>query len=131
MEEFKSYYRFPLKMWNDFSIKVFTQDNNMAFDWLLPSAESYQEVKEILLAKINGEEVKPFKVKKTFFHEGSFVYCRFEEGEKAGEIVKIFRTRGWGMLIGVGGFNLDADKAAKIQNEFTEYCVDKLNGKQS
>jgi hypothetical protein len=56
MEEFKKYYKFPLKMWEEFSIKVFTQDNNMAFDWLFPCINRYQEVKETLLAKINGKK---------------------------------------------------------------------------
>ena len=32
MEDFKNYYKFPLKMDDDFTIKVFTQDNRMAFD---------------------------------------------------------------------------------------------------
>lgn len=34
--EFKEYYKFPLKMWEDWTGKVFTQENNMAFDWLFP-----------------------------------------------------------------------------------------------
>ena len=35
--------------------------------------------------------------------------------------------RGWGMLTGVGGYNLDAEYAAKIQDEFMEYCIKTLN----
>lgn len=127
MEEFKKYYKFPLKMWMDFSIKVFTQDDKMAFDWLLPCTDQYQEVKEKLLAKINGEEVKPFKVKKKFFHEKGIIYCKMEEGDKTGETITIARIKGWGMLIGVGGYNLDGDKAAEIQDSFAEYCVEMLN----
>lgn len=127
MEEFKKYYKFPLKMWTDFSLKVFTQDNNMAFDWLLPHTDIYQKVKENLLNKINGEEIKPFQVKKTFYHENGIVYCNFKEGRRAGEVVKVLRVRGWGMLIGTGGYNLDSEKAAEIQNDFITYCVNMLN----
>lgn len=35
--------------------------------------------------------------------------------------------RGWGMLTGVGGYNLPADKAAEIQDAFAKYCVKMLN----
>ena len=35
MEDFKQYYKFPLKMWEFMDIKVFTDDNKMAFDWLI------------------------------------------------------------------------------------------------
>lgn len=129
MEEFKQYYKFPLKMWEFLNIKVFTDDDKMAFDWLLPHTDAYQEVKEYLLAKINGEEIKPFQVKKTFYHENGIVYCKFEEGKNAGEVIKVLRVRGWGMLIGVGGYNLDEVKAVEIQDAFTNYCVEMLNKK--
>ena len=37
--------------------------------------------------------------------------------------------RGWGMLTGIGGYNLPTDKAAEIQDAFTNYCVEMLNKK--
>ena len=69
MDEFRNYFKFPLRMWDSLAIKAFTADNNMAFDWLLPCSDAYQQVKETLLDKINGKETKPFKTKKTFYHE--------------------------------------------------------------
>ena len=119
MEEFKKYYKFPLKMNKDFSIKVFTDDNNMAFDWLLPCHEKYNDLKENLLSKINGEEVN---ISKSFYHKEGYIYAR-------GEIIdiKVAFIRGWGMLTGVGGYNLSTDKAAKIQDAFADYCVEMLN----
>jgi hypothetical protein len=119
MEEFKKYYKFPLKMWKDFYSKVFTQENNMAFDWLLPYGEKYNDLKEKLLNKINGEEVN---INKTFYHKEGYIYAR-------GEVIdiKVALIRGWGMLTGGGGYNLPQEKAAEIQDAFAEYCVKALN----
>jgi hypothetical protein len=50
-----------------------------------------------------------------------------EDGDNVGEIIKIARIRGWGMLIGRGGHNLDENKAIEIQDSFAEYCVKMLN----
>ena len=119
MEEFKKYYKFPLKMWEHFTGKVFTQENNMAFDWLLPYDEKYNDLKERLLNKINGEEVD---INKSFYHKEGYIYARGEVID-----VKVALIRGWGMLTGVGGYNLPQEKAAEIQDAFAEYCVKALN----
>lgn len=121
MEEFKKYFKFPLKMQKDFYSKVFTQENNMAFDWLLPYDEKYNALKETLLSKINGEDVT---IEKTFFHKEGYIYARGEVTN-----IKVALIRGWGMLTGVGGYNLPADKAAEIQDAFADYCVEMLNKK--
>ena len=123
MENFKNYFKFPLKMWEDFDIKVFTNDNKMAFDWLINLP---REVKDKFVAKINGETLV-MKVKKEFWHENGVVFCKMLEGEHKDTVYTLFRIRGWGMLTGIGGYNLDAETAAKIQDDFTEYCVKMLN----
>lgn len=128
MEEFKQYYKFPLKMWEDWTGKVFTQDNKMAFDWILPINKEYNEVKTKLLAKINGEDT-PFTIKKSFRYEKGFIYVTIEEGEDKGKSKKIALIRGWGMLTGVGGYHLSEEKAAEIQDAFADYCVEMLNKK--
>lgn len=38
--------------------------------------------------------------------------------------------RGWGHLTGVGGLNLDGEKAAEIQDEFAKYVFERLTGKK-
>jgi hypothetical protein len=129
MEEFKKYYKFPLKMWNNFSIKVFTQDDKMAFDWLLPDFETYCEIKAKLLAKINGEEVESYAVTTKFYIEDGIIYSIIVDECNEDKKQKVARVRGWGMLTGVGGYNLPADKAAEIQDAFAEYCVEMLNKK--
>ena len=52
----------------------------------------------------------------------------FLEGENSGKEYKFFRIRGWGMLTGSGGYNLDAETAAQVQDDFMEYCINQLNG---
>ena len=121
--EFKEYYKFPLKMWEFMDIKVFTDDDNMAFDWLINVP---RDIKQKLIDRINGINTEPYKTKKTFYQKGGIVYCRIED---KGQELKLFRIRGWGMLTGVGGYNLPADKAAEIQDTFTNYCVEMLNEK--
>ena len=39
-----------------------------------------------------------------------------------------FLVRGWGYLTGCGGLNLPRDLAAKIQDEFIDYMINRLNG---
>lgn len=121
--EFKEYYKFPLKMWEFMDIKVFTDDNKMAFDWLINIP---RDTKQKLIDRINGVNTEPYKTKKTFYQKDGIVYCQIEDKDQE---IKLFRIRGWGMLTGVGGYNLPADKAAKIQDTFANYCVEMLNEK--
>ena len=125
MEEFKQYYKFPLKMWEGWTGKVFTQDNKMAFDWLFPWGEKYDNVKQRHLDKINGLESNIPKEGVTYIHNDGIIIAKFENGEE----YKIAMIRGWGMLIGVGGYNLSTDKATEIQDAFADYCVEMLNKK--
>lgn len=125
MEKFKEYFKFPLKMWEHMDIKVFTDDNKMAFDWLINIPRA---TKEKFIARINGILIDPYKVSKRFYHKNDgIVYCRIEEGVHAGQEVKLFRMRGWGMLTGIGGYNLDAETAAAVQDKFMNYCIEQLN----
>lgn len=41
-----------------------------------------------------------------------------------------FLVRGWGYLTGCGGLNLPEDLAAKMQDGFITYILDKLNGNE-
>lgn len=123
MENFKNYFKFPLKMWEDFDIKVFTNDNKMAFDWLINIPI---EAKNKIVAKINGETLI-MRVKKEFWYENGIVFCKILEGEQKNTVYQLFRVRGWGMLTGVGGYNLPPEEAAKIQDDFANYCVTILN----
>lgn len=124
MVNFKDYFKFPLKMWDGFDIKVFTDDDRMAFDWLINIP---REAKEGFVSRINGE-YKVQQVKKEYYHKNDgIVYCRVLEGENEGKEYKLFRIRGWGMLTGTGGYHLPEETAAEVQDAFMEYCVEMLN----
>lgn len=127
MEEFKKYYKFPLKMWKDFSVKVFTQENNMAFDWLLPWDEEYNVLKQRHLDKINGLPSNVPKMGVTYYHKDGKIIAKIDGRDD----IPIALIRGWGMLTGPGGYHLLEDKAAEIQDAFAEYCVNMLNKKQT
>ena len=124
--EFKQYYKFPLKMWDFLDIKVFTNDNKMAFDWLINIP---RDIKQKIIDCINGIDAKPYKIKKTFYLKDGIVYCRIEDGPDSGQEIKLFRMRGWVMLTGPGGYHLSQEKAAEIQDAFANYCVEMLNKK--
>ena len=126
MESFKQYYKFPLKMWEFMDIKVFTDDDKMAFDWLINIP---RDIKQKIIDRINGIDTKPYKIKKTFHLKDGIVCCRIEDGPDSGQEIKLFRMRGWGMLTGPGGYHLPQEKAAEIQDAFADYCVEMLNKK--
>lgn len=125
MEEFKQYYKFPLKMWDDFYIKVFTDDNKMAFDWLLPWDEKYNNIRQRHLDKINGLETNIPREGIVYIYKDGQIIAKVDNNEE----IKIARIRGWGMLTGTGGYNLSVDKAVEIQDAFAEYCIKMLNKK--
>lgn len=126
--DFSKYYKFPLKMWEGTTGKVFTDDNNMAFDWLLPYGKQYNRIKQRLLDRINGYNYTSWSVKKTFYeNDNGHIVCKIEEGENAGKEIKVLLVRGWGMLTGVGGYNLDPSVASQIQDDFTEFILKQLN----
>jgi hypothetical protein len=127
MADFKNYFKFPLKMWECMDIKVFTDDNKMAFDWMINAT---REVKQTLIDVINGTTLAKQANPKKFWHDSGIIWCRFLSGENEGKEIKICRIRGWGGLTGVGGYNLDSKTAAKIQDDFAEYCVKMLNGNE-
>ena len=126
--DFSKYYKFPLKMWEGTTGKVFTDDNNMAFDWLLPYGKQFDFIKKSLLDRINGYDYTPWKIKKTFYkNDNGHIVCKIEEGENAGNETKILLVRGWGMLTGVGGYHLPTEEAVKIQDDFTQHILKCLN----
>jgi hypothetical protein len=98
----------------------------MAFDWLVNIP---RDTKQKLIDRINGVNVEPYKIKKTFYLKDGVVYCRIEDGPDSGQEIKLFRMRGWGMLTGPGGYHLPQEKAAEIQDAFADYCVEMLNKK--
>ena len=115
MKNFKDYYTFPLQMDKNFTIKVFTKDHKMAFDWIVDISD---KIKFEIINKLNTPNIK------TTLKSGGFSY---KDGYILKDEYKIILIRGWGMLTGCGAFNLPTDEALKIQNEFANYITNTLN----
>lgn len=110
---FKNYFKFPLVFREDFPY-VLTNDGKMALTWCI---DLPKEKAEEAINKMNGYSDKHFD-KEWSIKNNIFIYY----GE-----TKIFLIRGWGMLTGVGGYQLPTEKAVKIQDEFANFIVKKLN----
>ena len=74
-----------------------------------------------ILAIINGECPTDYEAKWTVGNNVTEIYYK-------GEFQ--FLVRGWGYLTGCGGLNLPEDLAAKMQDGFIAYILDKLNGNE-
>lgn len=109
---FKDVYQLPIKE-DDFGSYIYSSNGVMTFDNIIDNREIITE----LLAIINGESNK--RVKKDVTYEDGYI--------KIGGY-HIFLLRGWGHLTGCGALNLPAGKAAKIQDDFANWVVNKLKG---
>lgn len=110
---FEKYYKFPLKMRNEISAR--TSDGHSALDFLT----SDNEFKSCVINLLNGEsDTLPDKYKSKYKYD----CCEIYKGDH-----KVMRVRGWGYLTGVGALALPTKEAIKIQDEFGEYIVEKLN----
>lgn len=112
MKIFKDYYKFPLKS-DSLRVYVWTADDQMAFNWCcnLPK-ETRQEIVDIINGTSNKKSEKEWIVKNNrIYYDDKLVLL----------------TRGWGMLRGIGAYNLDEETAARIQDEFINYVVEQLN----
>jgi hypothetical protein len=79
--------------------------------------EDVQADKNRIISVINGEIESPYK--DVYINENGIIYI----DNKPKLII-----RGWGMLVGVGAYNLPRKEAANIQDEFRDYIISKLKG---
>lgn len=119
-------YKLPLHS-DDYCLYAWDVDGNMAlsaFDLVYDSygdltTDEKQRVTHILDI-INGACPTDYEAKWTAGDDVTEIYYdgKFQ-----------FLVRGWGYLTGCGGLNLPEDLAAKIQDEFIAYILDRLNGR--
>ena len=126
MREFEKYYPGPYRFdyscgWvigtpgDDTYVHCFDWENSSFTDEFEPT-----EIQKLWMRKINGEDV--VLPSKHEFKASDDDPCLIEcDGEP------IICMRGWGMLCGPGGHNLPAEQAAKIQDSFKEYIIQRLN----
>lgn len=103
----------PLPFSNDYGIYGKAKNGAIAFNFLFDS----EEQQDLLIATINGDRETGNKIPVTHDGQGSIML-----GNNA-----VLLIRGWGYLTGGGGLGLDADTAAKLQDELADYIVSRLS----
>lgn len=124
---FRDYYKFPLRVDTIIPFKTWCagEGMNMAYDvtrWnLVPHL--YQELVDIINGDMevtaSAEWSKPHK----YIAVGSEIFAE-------GSTKPIIIVRGWGKLIGNGGYKLNQNDATEIQDGFINYILERLNKKQ-
>jgi len=118
-------YRLPLHL-DDYGSYAWDADENMAlsafnlvYDENGDFAPGEKERINHIIDIINGECPTDYEAKWTAGDDVTEIYYdgKFQ-----------FLVRGWGHLTSRGGLNLPKDLAAKMQDEFIAYILDKLNG---
>lgn len=115
MENFKKYYKFPLKA-DNMGVYVRTTDYEMA---LMFCTILNEDIVKNIVDKLNGESNKSSLPEWSIKHDIEIYY----------DNTRVMIVRGWGMLHGNGNgcYNLPEDEAIKIQKEFAQYVVNTLN----
>lgn len=130
--KFNEAYKLPLRADEYLPLMVWTADRNSAFDFVTGTNDNI-EVDEFItlettnqyLDVINSKQKSQFA--ETFVYEDSYIYYK-DDNEDLHPVISI---RGWGYLTSPGGLNLSSDDAAKIQDDFGKYIVEKLNEKSN
>lgn len=123
---FKKVYRLPLFKYEG-TDKVFHANGHMAFDFLRRYKGDDEDIVHVaedsqnkIISILNGDSDQ--KIEHPLKYEDGYISIYKED-----KWLKIMLIRGWGYLIGTGGLNLSADKAAKIQDDFGNWIVETLN----
>ena len=136
--DFKEVYKLPLKYVEDCPFMVLTADDQRAFDFeweAWPSYEKGLERIEIdgksihdIIAKLNGDDSIILENYYNFSYSNGEIWAFSTKAKKKKHIMLI---RGWGHLTGICGLHLKDEDAAKIQDDFGKYIVEKLNEKSN
>lgn len=95
-----------------FGIGANTREGVHCFDWKVRiDPQSKQRIIDIL----NGDINQPLE------HD-----VRYDRGTVYINETPVMLIRGWGYLTGCGALNLPSEEAAKIQDDFGEWIVNKL-----
>lgn len=110
---FKDVYQLPLKF-DEWSMTfIYTSNYVMAFNCLI----SDKETRDTVIGILNGEIDKKITDEVTY-----------EKGYIKANGKPILLLRGWGHLTGCGALNLPSKQAAKIQDDFANWVVNRLKG---
>jgi len=112
MKDFRTYYSLPLV-------------KDEVVNWVWDSKDSFvfqfefhdKDKQQVLLDAINGDKL--LEGEAVFRHDSGIISSDNE--------AKLILIRGWGRLTGTGGFNLEPEQAAHVQDTFAEFIVNQLN----
>lgn len=108
--DFKEAIKLPYHLVPFSECYVWSSNNRIAFTCLTDNRELLQRI----IDKINGNSNEQFNAE----CKGQIIYI---------DGCKILLIRGWGYLTGIGGLNLSYEEATKIQDNFCEWCIERLN----
>ena len=112
---FKDLYQFPFRQC-DMSSWVYDANSNFIFQFVFGGEKLRNKVIQILNGELEEHSRREVK------HESGYIKVKVED-----EWHDFILIRGWGMMTGIGGYNLDGEYAGKIQDTLAEYIVEKLN----
>lgn len=112
---FRDLYQFPFHQ-AKYGSWVYDANSNFIFQFEFDNKGTREKIIKILngdVTEYNRQEVKS--------NDG------YIEININGDWLNAILVRGWGNLTGVGAYNLDGKRAAKIQDTLQEYIVEKLS----
>lgn len=119
MNDWKEFYTLPLRLDEDAEGQLYghyawSQQNNMAltFESYVPDKTIKRITKIINTTEDANHDVIKWTAKGVdFYWNGRLYFC----------------VRGWGGLTGTGGLNLSQQEAEKVQDDFVQYILKRLN----
>ena len=130
--DFVEVYKLPLRADKYVPSVVWTADGHGAIDFVTGTKNDIEWDDLITVRKanqylnvINGKKKSHFTQK--FVYEDSYIYYTEDDGK----LYPVISIRGWGYLTNPNRLNLSSDDAAKIQDDFGKYIVEKLNEKSN
>lgn len=129
----QEFYKFPL-MIDEYGGNVIAQPGDMgyrwAFDW-----EPNSHIAEYPLGGARGEELAK-QIVETLNGSDDYTFdFSWSIDPEDPTIIKMddepcMCIRGWGELTGTGALHLPSDQAAKIQDDFRDYIINRLNSRK-
>lgn len=109
----------PFKQGYEYSWYVYDNDNNFCFqiDVETLSIERDKEIYQKIIRILNGETNEKIIAKLTIVDWYKILL---------NDNIPFITIRGWGMLTWFWGYNLDAETASQIQDDFALWIVNKL-----
>lgn len=112
MTDFRQVFQLPLHVDEYCGVYVWTKEKKLAFNYLGDNIDLLENIVNTL--NDNSKE--------------NFV-CEYKDKIIYIENEPTLLVRGFGYLTGIGGLRLSIDDASKVQDDFCEWCVEKLKGK--